>query len=613
MSFSNNFPTTSPSLELDFANVGALDPRITFTRSSIATVTNSLGLLQTVQANVPRFDYDPVTLAPRGLLIEEARTNLLLRSEEFDNTVWVKVATCNVLANTTVAPSGAISAETINFPAVGDGIYQSTASTNIGTTYTATVWLWAASAGTITIKSPGAGLATLVANVTTTPTRFSITYTATVANEGIYILRDTAGQMTSLYAWGAQLEAGSFATSYVPSTQTFTGRTSTGTFIGSNGLIQTAGVGVARMQYNPTNLNAQPFLLLEAAATNLQTYSEQFDNVAGWGVTNATISINSAVSPDGLSTADKLIDDATNGVHRSISSFTPASTTPHTLSFFAKQSGRNWIAIGNASDNQFAYFNLASGVIGSLVGGATASIQALTNGWYRCSVTFTPSSTTGKTFGFYLASADGTASYVGDGTSGAFIWGAQLETGSYATSYIPTVATTVTRSADTSTSAATTRNADAAVMTGTAFSSWYNPNQGTLYTEGGGLNAASSARLASITDNTFSNRIINYFATSGLAAGLITTSGVSQANPVVSITSATALNKVIQGYALNNVNIAANGTLGTLDTSATIPAVTLMRIGVDEVGTGSFLNGTIRKIAYYPVRLTDAQLQALTL
>ncbi len=72
MSFSNNFPTTNPTLELDFANVNALDPRITFTRANpIATVTNSLGLIQTVGANVPRFDYDPVTLAAKGLLIEE--------------------------------------------------------------------------------------------------------------------------------------------------------------------------------------------------------------------------------------------------------------------------------------------------------------------------------------------------------------------------------------------------------------------------------------------------------------------------------------------------------------------------------------------------------------
>ena len=88
MSLSSNFPTSKPSLNLDFANVGALDPRITFTRSSSATYTNSLGLIATAATNVARFDYDPVTLAARGLLVEESRTNLFVQSSDF-STTWL--------------------------------------------------------------------------------------------------------------------------------------------------------------------------------------------------------------------------------------------------------------------------------------------------------------------------------------------------------------------------------------------------------------------------------------------------------------------------------------------------------------------------------------------
>jgi hypothetical protein len=168
------------SLGLDFTAGTTLDRRITFSRTSNATLTDSNGR---------------VAYAPH---------NLLTNSESFEASVWTKVATCSVAANSTVAPDGTTTADTLSFPATGDGVYQSVSAT-VGTVYTASVWLWGTSNGTVTIKSPGAGLSPTVVNITTTPTRFSITYTATVTSEGIYILRDTAGQMSTVFAWGAQL------------------------------------------------------------------------------------------------------------------------------------------------------------------------------------------------------------------------------------------------------------------------------------------------------------------------------------------------------------------------------------------------------------------------
>jgi len=170
----------------------------------------------------------------------------------------------------------------------------------------------------------------------------------------------------------------------------------------------------------------------------------------------------------------------------------------------------------------------------------------------------------------------------------------------FATSYIPTQASQVTRAADN------------ASMLGDNFATWYNQTQGTLYVQGGGSNAAGSARLVGVSDGTFSNRIINYMSGATQLAGLISVGGAAQANPVVNVVSAASANKLAVAYALNNVNAAANGTLGTLDTSATIPTVTLLRIGADEAGTGAYLNGAVRSISYYPTRLADTTLTSIT-
>jgi len=95
--FGMGFPRASsaaggPSLNLQFAGSTTLDPSITFTRASSGSYYNSGGYLQMAGTNVPRLDYNPSTLQPQGLLIEEARTNLLLRSEEFNTSPWAAVS-----------------------------------------------------------------------------------------------------------------------------------------------------------------------------------------------------------------------------------------------------------------------------------------------------------------------------------------------------------------------------------------------------------------------------------------------------------------------------------------------------------------------------------------
>ena len=111
---STGYPIIRPSLTLDFANSQIFDPRITFTRASSGTRTNERGLIESLASGVPRIDFDPVTLACKGLLVEEQRTNLLTYSEQFDNAAWAKVGTCAVSANAISAPDGTVSADLIS-------------------------------------------------------------------------------------------------------------------------------------------------------------------------------------------------------------------------------------------------------------------------------------------------------------------------------------------------------------------------------------------------------------------------------------------------------------------------------------------------------------------
>ena len=339
-----------------------------------------------------------------------------------------------------------------------------------------------------------------------------------------------------------------------------------------------------RVDYNPVTL-ASNGLLIEEQRTNLLTYSEQFDNLTGWGLQNVTVTANASVAPDGNTTADRAVVTA-NSLYTALRStnITVTPSTTYTLTFWLNTTT-------SLAGNTIRVFNITGGT--DIVGGQAC---VYSGGWVRQTCTFTtPVGCT--TIQVYPVSMS-----VGASAAGSFfdLWGAQLEAGSFATSYIPTVASQVTR------------NADSASMLGDNFYTWYNPNQGTLFTEGGGANAAGSARLAGISDGTVSNRIINYLSGATQLAGLISSGGAAQANPTVNVASAASANKLAQGYLVNNVNIAANGTLGTLDTVSNIPSVTLMRLGVDEVGTGAYLNGTIRRISYYSTRLSDASLQQIT-
>jgi hypothetical protein len=425
----------------------------------------------------------------------------------------------------------------------------------------------------------------------------------------------TGDGASGLYLWGAQLEVGAFATSYIPSNDTFTSRASTATYIGSDGLIKTAAIDTARYNYNPMNLKLAPKLLLEPAATNLLTYSEQFNN-AVWenagGNLGIAVTANNTTSPDGNTTADKITND---GGGTSLFQYTlavPASNiTDYTASIFVKAGTAttfvfNMYYVNNTEDN--LVFNLSTGTyIGGDTGSNRPSIIPVGNGWYRISYVITRDATNSRTS--ILFRGWGINGVVrGSGVIGEYYyaWGAQLEVGTTATSYIPTTSSQVTRSADVSSSGQYTRLADSAEM---LTSTWFNKDEGSFLTTLSNVsNPAGSIVMVDKGLNSWSGRI-QMSMNSSLT--VVQTNIVNDAGGIDVQLSTTGL-KTVFAYKTNDCANSANDSIIATDSSATLPtSLTKMHIGKSPV-SNYILDGTLAKLAYYPKRLSNAELQSLT-
>jgi hypothetical protein len=227
-------------------------------------------------------------------------------------------------------------------------------------------------------------------------------------------------------------------------------RASAARYFDSLGVIQSATTDTPRFGYNPANLAAGPTLLQEAAATNLLLRSQTFDNAA-WAKTHATATAASTSAPDGTTTGELLAEDNTTNVHTVDQAAGSQAAGTYTFSFYAKASTRSQIlAQQTATTTYGGVFDLVALTFTPTAGGATGTLTAIAvTGWYLCAMTFTTVATI--TLDMSLGLYNGAASYAGDGVSGLYIWGSQLETGSVATSYIVTTSATVARAADVNT------------------------------------------------------------------------------------------------------------------------------------------------------------------
>jgi len=211
-----------PSMALDFTTA-SLDSRVTFTRSGdTATVVNSSGFIAPINADLPRFDYDPTTLVCKGLLIEDTRTNIALTSNDFTSVSWSNTSV-SVTANAAVSPDGTSNASLLTATAADCALIQTVAVTT-ATAYSFSIYLRAATTTNISLFVDTSGLNTFVSlpiTVTTAWQRFSLPFTTTGVLCKIYVGGGSSfSSPEAVFAYGAQLEAGAFPTSYIPTTAT---------------------------------------------------------------------------------------------------------------------------------------------------------------------------------------------------------------------------------------------------------------------------------------------------------------------------------------------------------------------------------------------------------
>jgi hypothetical protein len=272
------------------------------------------------------------------------------------------------------------------------------------------------------------------------------------------------------------------------------------------------------------------------------------------------------------------------------------------MSIYAKVDELNTFDIVRSGPGGWsASFNLATQTATDLIGGGTVSITSVGNGWFRCSMSWTSTSSTARTHVIRLNNPAGTTTFLGDGVMGMYFWGIQTEVGAFPTSYIPTVASQVTRTAD------------VAVMTGTNFSSWYTATEGTFFAEWTLGRDVTSVSIYTAEDGTSNNSIRTRYEAAGTANdSAVTVGGVIQATLAASNQQTLSTTyKNAMAYKVNDFARSASGASVVTDTSGTIPLVTQFSIGKNATNTEQ-PNGHIRQIAYYPRRLANAELQGIT-
>jgi len=388
------------------------------------------------------------------------------------------------------------------------------------------------------------------------------------------------------YIFGAQLEIGSVATAYAKTINTY--------------------------ETNKVCVGA----LVEESRTNICLQSKNFGTTWSNDVGLVAISVDQTTSPSGAMDADKISENTTASNRRiAIQNLSFVSGTTYTFSCFVKAAERNFVQLrfGSAFGGQFQNFivgGVNAGTIGSGVG-ATAAIQAYPNGWYRCSITAT-SATTGSsqvTIGPQISStALSWNPYVGTIGSGIFVWGAQNEVGSFATSYIPTTTGTAIRASDN------------VAYTGTMLSDLWNKSEGTIVCEFD--TAGKSAYNATYFNDSFvfqaatdqSNRIGVLADGVGNISPEILAAGVNQYVPTTKKYIENSVQRIAISFKSGSPTRAyltgSSYVTGT-NLNATLPSITTLVLGKSEISS-NYLNGHLRSFRYYGKYFSENTLKFLT-
>jgi hypothetical protein len=380
--------------------------------------------------------------------------------------------------------------------------------------------------------------------------------------------------------------------------------------VGSNGLIQSAAVNAARFDHDPVTLACKG-LLIEEGSENLFIYST---DISSWnaatrvGLNTSGSYLNVTTAPDGTSTADKIVEDASTSQHGlGMSNVVITALSNYTFSFYAKAAERSIISVfdGGYTSLVAAHFNLSSGVSTvNTLSGFSGRMTPAGDGWYRCVVTYPPPSGSIGTqsfarlrinkdgsLGFTVASI----TYTGDNTSGLYVWGPQFEQKAFPTSYIPTTTSSLARSAD------------VCSITGANFTGFTKLGEGSVVVHGDSYQGTTPA-FCQFSNDTSGARSFNFQRNSSTGALEYSDSGAG-----VMTISASPSFPVKFGAARNQsggIRLFYNGIAGAISAFTTNGVQTRMLIG--NSGIGLPLNGCIRSIKHFKKRLSDAKMQTLT-
>ena len=544
-------------------------------------------------------------------LVELVPYNLVQYSEQFDNAAWTK-SSVSVTANSTTAPNGTMTADTIVNTATSGILLQVSPSLSPSQLVTFSVYLkrsnndWANVAiarngattygelyvwfniatGAVGSNLPDGAAVFVDADIENVGDgwyRCSVTgyvpnavaYTAFVFNASADNSFTTSiGQ--SRYQWGAQLNEGTLKDYQKTETR----------------------LNIPRLDYSNGTC---PSLLVEPQRTNLLTYSSSFDNAA-WDKGQSSVIANSVTSPSGIQDADTLSVTSINENYLRGAGFSILGNvgSAYTTTIYVKKGTANFLRIRNlfvqdGGDFGNAWFNITNGTVATVQSSQTATIEDAGNGWYRCSLTGVVGSSNRFNFvDFGLTDTDNTL-YPSTAVN-SYIWGAQLEAGSYSTSYIPT------------TSASVTRNAD--VISKTGISSLIGQTEGVMFIDYNyDAKPDTNGNLPMVIYDGSNEAYI--FITGGGSVRLeLYNGGVLQGSIAGSI-GAVGRKKIAFGYKQNDFVGYMNGVQIATDNNGTVGAMSNLYVG--SYYTASYnANGGINAAALWQTRLTNAQLATLT-
>ena len=360
-----------------------------------------------------------------------------------------------------------------------------------------------------------------------------------------------------------------FTTASLDSRVTFTRSGNTATVVNSSGFIAPINADLPRFDHDPTTLVCKG-LLIEESRTNIALDSNNF-SAATWTKTNVTVTPNAAVSPDGTSNASLLTANTADGALFQTMAATTATAYTYSIYLRANTTTSIRLFVDTSGLNTFA-----------------STLISVTTSWQRFTYTFT---TTGVACKIYVGGGSSFSS-----PEAVYAYGAQLEVGSFATSYIPT------------TSASVTRNADVAVMTSTNFSSWYTATAGAAVVWAIPQTATGTRPLVQFDDTT-ANEIITLRGNVANPELYIVDGGAPQAQIDAGTIVANTAYKLSGAWDTNNCAAAKDGAAAVTDNTATIPTPTQLRIGSD--GT-NYASAVIQKIMYWKQRIINAEVQAFS-